>query len=92
MSIAFGRSVVFPQSGLDQSTLQGDVKDERGDAIVGAKVTLSKGDHHIHSATDDRGHFLFKPLTSCNYLLQVDAEGFGEYQDTIAVGMGSGGG
>lgn len=63
--------------------LRGQVSDERGAAIVGAKLQLSTADGGEKIAlTDQEGGYVFRILTPGSYTLRASAEGFGPYENT----------
>ncbi|MCI0485057.1 MAG: TonB-dependent receptor [Blastocatellia bacterium] len=70
--------------------LRGDVRDQHGDAIVGAKVSLvnSQG-RSVEVITDDRGRFQVEDLAAGTYTFKVFAEGFASHDEKISLMAGS---
>jgi hypothetical protein len=66
--------------------IQGEIKDQRGDAIVGAKVSLMDAKSSVRETTsDERGQFRFKDLESGNYKLKVVATGFEAREEALTL-------
>jgi hypothetical protein len=62
--------------------LRGEIKDERGAVIVGAKVSLtSKPGGVRYTTSDNEGHFHFGGLANGTYVLKVNAVGFATYEE-----------
>lgn len=78
--------VVSPLFAQEQNgNLSGQVKDQLGAAIVGAKITLiSRHDKKI-TTTDDNGNYSFRQITYGEYTLQVEKIGFALYEKNIEV-------
>ncbi|MGB7201328.1 MAG: TonB-dependent receptor [Pyrinomonadaceae bacterium] len=64
---------LFLSATVAGQTLTGTVVDTRGDAVVGAEVTLESGGMLDRTVTDDRGAFSFESATG---KLRVSAPGF----------------
>lgn len=63
--------------------LRGQVNDERGASIVGAKLQLIAVDGVEKTAlTDQEGGYVFGMLAPGSYTLRASAEGFGPYENT----------
>ncbi|HKV39668.1 MAG TPA: TonB-dependent receptor [Blastocatellia bacterium] len=78
-----------------RQSVQGEVKDDRGDVIVGAAVKLLRlgGEpvptkderQELAGKTDQRGHFEFKGLIPGDYTIQIDEKGFGSYTEDLSL-------
>lgn len=70
-----------------QASLSGVVKDENGDVISGAIVSVKAGDFRAETRTDSSGRFVFDKLPDVKELeLTVFAEGFGTYVQSVRAG------
>src|SRR5437016_3295115 len=66
--------------------LQGEVKDQRGDVIVGAKISLTDAHNSAHeTVSDERGRFRFSGLTAGDYKLKVMVTGFDTREEVLAL-------
>jgi Carboxypeptidase regulatory-like domain/TonB dependent receptor len=73
------------------ATLSGTVTDPTGQAVSGAKVTLSNSDRGFTRSysTDDNGSYTFTLLPPAAYKLEIEAPGFKHYvQDGISLAAG----
>src|SRR5258706_13983139 len=62
--------------------IRGQVTDEHGGAIVGAKITLVSRDGAVKAGlTDQQGVYSFKSLAAGAYTLRVAAKGFAVYEN-----------
>jgi outer membrane receptor protein involved in Fe transport len=68
-----------------QSSISGSVKDQNGDVVSGATVTLQSSQSRVGltTATDRDGEFSFKGLPTGDYNLRVLAHGFSTYEQTV---------
>jgi len=63
--------------------IRGQVTDEHGSAIVGAKITLVSHDGSGKAVlTDQQGIYSFKSVVAGAYILRVLATGFAPYEQT----------
>lgn len=71
-----------------QSSVAGTVKDQNGDAISGATVTLQGSQPRVGltTATDREGAFSFSGVPSGDYTLRVLAHGFAVSEQRVAPG------
>jgi len=61
--------------------IRGQVTDERGGAIIGAKIALLTRDGTEKAGlTDQQGRYAFKSLEAGTYTLRVSAKGFAVYE------------
>jgi hypothetical protein len=66
----------------------GEVKDQRGDVIVGARISLTGApDFARTTVSDERGRFQFSGLTAGDYRLKVEAAGFALQEETLTLGQ-----
>ena len=66
--------------------IQGEVKDQRGDLIVGAKISLSEANNPAReTVSDERGRFRLSGLTAGDYKLKVTATGFDAREETLTL-------
>jgi len=71
-----------PQS----AELSGEVRDQRGDLVVGAEVSLAGGANPMRNAESDaRGRFRFDGLTPGDYKLKVAAQGFAPREERVTL-------
>jgi len=89
--LLFASPQLYAQSQVT-ATLSGAVLDGSGQAISGAKVTLSNADKGITRAytTEETGLFTFTLLSPASYTLEVAASGFKHYKQeglTLAAGQ-----
>lgn len=64
--------------------LRGQVMDERGGAIGGARVILADSANLVSEAlTDDQGRFTISGLKAGSYRLKITAKGFAAYAETL---------
>lgn len=75
----------------DGNSVSGTVKDQNGDAINGATVTLKRvtSSAAVTTVTKDDGTFAFSGLPGGAYTLRVSAPGFGSADQTVQVGGSS---
>lgn len=68
------------------SDLNGQVKDQLGAVVVGAKVTLIYGqsDKKV-TTTDNNGQYSFRRINNGKYILQVEKTGFALYETVIEI-------
>ena len=67
--------------------VRGEVKDEHGDVIAAAKVTLTAaGATALEKTSDERGRFQFEDVAPGSYTLKAEGAGFGLYQQELVVG------
>jgi iron complex outermembrane recepter protein len=71
-------------STLAQSTINGQVVDPSGAAVVNAQTTLtnSAGQAIQHATTNTSGQFSFPSVAPGTYILTVEAIGFAQYQQS----------
>lgn len=71
-------SRAWAQGGVTSASLNGDVVDQTGSAVAGAKVTVSnKATGQVHSATTDgQGHFAVLQLPPGSYSVSVEQANF----------------
>src|SRR5262245_16613068 len=68
-------------------SVRGQVVDQEGAAVKGAKVTLNRDAKELRAAiTDGEGRFVFNGVAAGSYSLSVKAAGFALYQDEATVG------
>lgn len=73
-----------------QLILQGEVQDERGAVIVGAKAALnSASGKTLETSSDGQGRFRFAALASGAYTLRVIAKGFAASEQEIVLRDGA---
>jgi len=66
--------------------ISGEVRDQRGDLIVGAQVSLTGPANSIRNAESDaRGRFRFDGLTPGDYRLKVAAKGFAAREESVTL-------
>jgi hypothetical protein len=66
--------------------IRGALKDDHGDVIVAAKVTLTgTGGPAIETTTDEHGRFQFEDIPAGTYTFQAAVEGFGPFNQQIHV-------
>ena len=64
--------------------IQGEIKDQRGDVIVGVKVSLTEANHAAReTSSDGQGRFRFSGLTAGHYKLKVTATGFDVREEAL---------
>ena len=90
----FASPQLYAQSQVT-ATLSGTVLDGSGQAVSGAKVTLSNADKGITRTytTEGTGLFTFTLLSPASYTLEVAASGFKHYKQeglTLAAGQTAG--
>ncbi|HEV7373385.1 MAG TPA: TonB-dependent receptor [Pyrinomonadaceae bacterium] len=74
--------VVYPQT--RSHVVQGEVKDQHGDLLVGAKVSLTNEQNSTREAiSDTRGAFRFSDLAEGRYELVIIFAGFSEHTETL---------
>jgi hypothetical protein len=64
------------------NVIRGQVKDQKGDLILGAEVILSQdGEKDKTVRTDNLGNFIFRNLNTGNFKLNVKVKGFKDFTD-----------
>jgi hypothetical protein len=64
--------------------VHGTVIDETGAIIVGARITLDDGHGHKQSAaSDEAGHYRFATVAPAVYTLNVSAQGFADFSQSV---------
>ncbi len=95
VSLSLCTLVVCATSVRSQSRLfeiSGEITDQRGDVIVGARVTVEFRNRPALSRSaisDGRGRFRISDLPAGSCLLKVDAQSFGGYEKTLAFADGN---
>lgn len=75
-----------PQSSKISGEISGEVRDQRGDLIVGAQVSLTGAANSMRNAESDaRGRFRFDGLTPGSYALKVTAQGFAAREERVSL-------
>jgi Carboxypeptidase regulatory-like domain/TonB dependent receptor len=75
---------VLAQAQTDARLLQGEVKDQAGALIVGAKVELVGAEGSARAAISDAaGRFRFGELRAGEYQLKVSAQGFAVHEEPV---------
>jgi hypothetical protein len=79
--IAFGQAA---------GSLEGTVKDEKGNPIAGATITLSQGDASpLTRTTSKYGRYEFKPLDAGTYKFVAKFEGKSDYRTEVSIVNGN---
>jgi hypothetical protein len=69
-----------------KASVRGEVRDERGDAIVGARVALTQNaQSRQQTVTNEQGHFEFHEIAAGSYVVEVSTDGFGIYRQDVSV-------
>jgi iron complex outermembrane receptor protein/vitamin B12 transporter len=69
--------VSAPSAWAQRASIGGNVLDPLGEAVSGAQVTLLRGDATIaRTTTGSRGEYVFDPVASDRYQVEVNARGF----------------
>lgn len=70
-----------------QATIVGEITDPSGATVASAHVTLTNNDGHAeqHTSTNGVGMYSFPSVSSGNYTLTVDANGFKRYQENVTI-------
>jgi hypothetical protein len=64
--------------------LRGTVKDQQGDLIVNALITLDDHEGHTYSSrTDEQGNFRFASIAPGSYRMEVAADGFAKHTQQV---------
>ncbi|MEN3332109.1 MAG: hypothetical protein V7641_1474 [Blastocatellia bacterium] len=72
------------------ASLMGDLKDQNGDFVIGAKLTLKDSQNQIsETISDEHGRFHFANLAAGRYTLQVILEGFAAHEEAININLSS---
>ena len=89
-ALALAAVVLTPAPALAQEgTVQGRVRDDEGAAVFGAFITLFSGDAALLGTDSDRlGSFRISNVPPGAYTLRVQALGWAEHAESIAVGPG----
>jgi hypothetical protein len=75
-----------PRPSSISGEISGEVRDQRGDLIVGAQVRLTGATNSMRNAESDaRGQFRFDGLTPGDYTLKVAAQGFTAREERVAL-------
>lgn len=84
---AFFSFLVFPLFAQEKTgDLGGQVKDQLGAVVVGAKITLiSQQNDQQTTTTDGNGQYLFKRISTGKYLLQIQQVGFALYKTDVQI-------
>jgi hypothetical protein len=83
---AFLALTVEAEAQPQSSEISGDVKDQRGDLIAGAQVSLTGAATSMRNAESDaRGRFRFDGLAQGNYMLKVAAQGFAALEERVTL-------
>jgi len=78
--------IVFPLFAQERnSDLGGQIKDQLGAVVVGAKITLTSQKDKKITTTDDNGQYSFKRISNGKYVLQVEKAGFALYETAIEI-------
>lgn len=84
LAITFLTSLTIALAQGRELSLNGEVRDSHGDAIVNVHVFLKTPDKvERETLVDERGRFQFAALHSGSYTLRAVAEGFGTYEKTL---------
>src|SRR5262245_16537077 len=77
-SLIFGLFMMAPVE-ADADAFKGSVKDDSGGAVAGATVTVLTAHQAVVATvvTDTSGNFTFDDLSAGDYVVQVEATGFG---------------
>lgn len=87
LALAVCISPIFAQT--PSGSLQGQVKDERGDVIAGAGIKLiGSGGIERSAKTDGHGSYAITRLASGTYSLRVEARGFAPYETEVGISNG----
>lgn len=85
-------AIVLLPAGVEaqRSTVQGQVRDEEGSAVYGATVSLYReGERVLADDTDRLGSFRISEVLPGSYELRVQALGYAELVEALAVGSAS---
>jgi hypothetical protein len=83
---AFLALTVEAEAQPQSSEISGEVKDQRGDLIAGAQVSLTGAANSMRDAKSDaRGRFQFGGLAQGNYILKVAAQGFAALEERVTL-------
>jgi hypothetical protein len=83
---AFLAFAVEAEAQPQSSEISGEVKDQRGDLIAGAQVSLTGAANSMRDAKSDaRGRFQFDGLAQGNYILKVAAQGFATLEERVTL-------
>lgn len=76
LAISLLVSVSYAQTSI--STVRGTVRDQQGNLINGAGVTLTNTERNFNRilTTSDEGTYVFSAIPPATYTLQVEATGF----------------
>jgi len=78
-----------PLAAQNEGTVQGRVRDDEGAAIFGAFVLLQRGEAPVVGTDSDRlGAFRLTGVAAGEYTLRVQALGWSEYVQALALGPG----
>jgi Carboxypeptidase regulatory-like domain/TonB dependent receptor-like, beta-barrel len=82
-SLSFSATV---EAQTKSAEISGEVRDQRGDLIAGAQVSLTGAANSMRNvASDARGHFRFDGLTPGDYMLKVTAQGFAAREEMVTL-------
>src|SRR5262245_17465389 len=74
------------QSSKISGEISGEVRDQRGDLIAGAQISLKGAATSMRNAESDaRGRFQFDGLTPGDYMLKVAAQGFAAREERVTL-------
>lgn len=89
--IVVAMSLIVPLQSFTQtgSGITGTVKDQNGDVVAGARVTIQRdgAGAGLTTATDRDGAFEFRTLSPGNYKLRVIADGFALAEQEVSPGQ-----
>lgn len=79
------------QVSISTGSIQGTVTDPSGAVVSNAKVELTGPATGLHRAaqSSSAGFYSFNDLTPGDYVVNIDATGFGRYQETLTVQVGN---
>ncbi|MGB2751033.1 MAG: TonB-dependent receptor [Pyrinomonadaceae bacterium] len=88
LSLCLVAIVAFAAQVSAQSGISGSVKDQNGDAVAGATVSISSGSSRVGmtTVTSREGIFTFNAVPAGSYTLRVLAQGFAVAEQTIDAG------
>ena len=78
--------VVLPLFAQERnSDLGGQITDQLGAVVVGAKITLISQQDKKITTTNDSGNYSFRQISNGKYILQVEKTGFALYETNIEI-------
>ncbi|MDX1495029.1 MAG: TonB-dependent receptor, partial [Longimicrobiales bacterium] len=88
LALAAALAVLPAQLSGQESTVQGQVRDDEGAAVFGATISLYRGDSRLYGAETDRlGSFRISEVRPGPYELRVQALGYAELVESLEVGF-----